>query len=358
MRILILINEDVIGGAEVQAKNFFRWCDENNIAVKIMFLNQPYRSNNYFIRFLEGILIRNVIMQFIRLNRIIYKYEPDILDAHLSRSCYFGIIAKFIYPELKVVINNHTNVVEYYKSRGIVGLLNLFLTKKLFPLADWIFCVSNYCKSDLENLVISKGDTMSVIPNSFKIPSKVPQNFQQKIQKDTYTVLCIGRLVEGKNIDAIIKSFSFLPSNYNLLIVGDGPLRAQLYNLVTYENISSDRVTFVGFKDDVSKFYKVSDLTILASSSESFGNVVIESFSYGKPVLVYSGAKGAIEILKKYNLDFEIQSLEPENIAFEIQSIVQDHDKIFNIDRFRQIASDYSVDNVYPFKIGVLRKLI
>lgn len=358
MRILVLINEDVIGGAEVQAKNFCKWCYENNIAVKVVFLKRPYRSNNYYVRFLEGLLFRNVIMQFILLNFIIYRYDPDILDAHLSRSCYIGIIAKFIYPNLKVVINNHTNVFEYYKSRGIFGWLNLFLTAKLFPLADWIFCVSKYCKSDLENLVVSKGETVSVIPNAIEIPMKVPQDFQHKKQKDAFTILCIGRLVEGKNIDAIIKSFSFLPSNYNLLIVGDGPLRGQLDDLVTNQNISSDRVTFFGFHDDVSKFYKEADLTILASGSESFGNVVIESFSYGKPILVYSYAKGAIEILKKYKLDFEFQSLEPENIAFAIQSIAQDPEKTSNKDRFRQIALEYSLDTVYPLKIKVLRKLI
>jgi len=358
MKVLILINEDVIGGAEVQAKNFHKWCGENKIDAKLIFLKGPCRSKNNIIRSLEKILCRNILIQFIRLTFIIYKYDPDILDAHLSRSCYAAIITKLIYPKLKVVINNHTNVFEYYQSRGILGWCNLFLTKKLFPFADWIFCVSKYCRNDLENLVNFPKGNISVIPNAFKIKMKGSKNFQNKKQKEIITVLYIGRLVLGKNIDAIIKSFRFLPPNYNLLIVGDGPLRGKLHDLVTLENIASDRVSLVGFKNDVGRFYQLSDLSILASGSESFGNVVVESLSHGKPILVYSDAKGAIEILKKHNLDFEFQSLEPKIIALEIKRLAQDHDKRLNKDRYRKIALEYSCDNVYPLKIKTLRKFI
>jgi hypothetical protein len=73
---------------------------------------------------------------------------------------------------------------------------------------------------------------------------------------------------------------------------------------------------------------------------------------------VYSDAKGAIEILKKHNLDFEFQSLEPKIIALEIKRLAQDHDKRLNKDRYRKIALEYSCDNVYPLKIKTLRKFI
>ena len=358
MKILILINENVVGGAEVQAKNFYDWCEKNEIDARLLFLKGRCKSKKSILRLLEKILCQNVFIQFIRLISVILKYEPDILDAHLSRSCYAAIIAKFVHPKLKVVINNHTNVFEYYQSRGISGRCNLFLTKKLFSFADLILCVSNYNKIDLKNLVNFQKVNVSVLPNAFEIPKQFTKNTQNKKQKELFTVVYVGRLVMGKNVDAIIKSFKHLPSNYNLSIVGDGPLRKQLVDLVTCQRITSDRISFVGFKDDIRKYYQASDMSILASSSESFGNVVIESFSHGKPILVYSLAKGASEILKKHKLDLEFHSLDPRNIALEILRLAQDHDKITNIEGYYKVASEYSIDHVYPNKIQTLRNLL
>lgn len=256
------------------------------------------------------------------------------------------------------MINNHTNVHEYYQSRGISGWCNLFLTKKLFPFADWILCVSKYNKNDLKKLVDFQKGNVSVVPNAFKMPNQIYKNTQSQKQKELFTVVYVGRLVMGKNVDAIIKSFKYLPSNYNLSIVGDGPLRKQLEDLVTCERITRDRISFVGFKDDIRKFYQASDMSILASSSESFGNVVVESFSHGKPILVYSLAKGANEILKKYKLDLEFHSLDPRNIALEILRLAQDHDKISDMKGYYKIALEYSIDHVYPNKIQALRNLL
>ncbi len=102
------------------------------------------------------------------------------------------------------------------------------------------------------------------------------------------SVLFVGRLIPKKRAELVIRAFHAIHSTNNavLVIVGDGPLRPYLEQLVV-ELAIRDRVHFCGFiqPDEVLRWYAHANLFVLPSS-ETWGVVVIEALAAGIPVVV------------------------------------------------------------------------
>ncbi len=103
-----------------------------------------------------------------------------------------------------------------------------------------------------------------------------------------YKILCVGRLVEMKNHEALLTAFSILSrkfENAELVIAGDGPLRSRLESLAEDLKVSQ-QVKFLGYRSDVRTLMDDADLFVLLSKSgEGFGNVFVEAMSRGVLVL-------------------------------------------------------------------------
>ena len=79
-------------------------------------------------------------------------------------------------------------------------------------------------------------------------------------------------------------------------IAGDGPLRSRLERLATRLGIVG-RVRFLGWRADVPRLLAAADLLVCPSLHEPLGNVVIEAWSAGLPVVATAsdGPAGLIE---------------------------------------------------------------
>ncbi|MGK6315665.1 glycosyltransferase [Neorhizobium sp. DT-125] len=111
-------------------------------------------------------------------------------------------------------------------------------------------------------------------------------------------VVTLGRLVPVKDHRTLLKAFSILDpaQRCRLVIFGDGPLKE---NLVAYagELGISERVLFPGYVNDPAVCYAIADLFVLSSTSEGFGNVLIEAMAAGIPVVSTDAPHGPREIL-------------------------------------------------------------
>lgn len=102
-------------------------------------------------------------------------------------------------------------------------------------------------------------------------------------------MLYVGRLAEEKNLPALIKSFTEIPQDIHLVIVGDGPMQSVLTAQVKEANLS-ERITFVGKKEgaELHAYYTQADCLVLPSTRECFGSVVNEALIAGVPVICSS----------------------------------------------------------------------
>lgn len=113
-------------------------------------------------------------------------------------------------------------------------------------------------------------------------------------------VVTVGRLVAVKDIATTIRGFaaaSDATKDAALVVVGDGPLRADLEQVAREAGLGG-RVIFVGHVStaETQAWLAVASVTVLASLTEPFGAVVAEGLAHGAACLCSTAAGAAVLI--------------------------------------------------------------
>ena len=107
---------------------------------------------------------------------------------------------------------------------------------------------------------------------------------------------------EQKDQDTLIRAMAELPDNYSLRIVGDGPRREMLENLVTELGLNG-HVDFFGIRTDIPDLLRDSDVNVLSSHWEGLSLSSIEGMASGRP-FVASDVDGLREVVKDAGILF------------------------------------------------------
>ncbi|WP_420961622.1 glycosyltransferase [Brucella sp. IR073] len=111
-------------------------------------------------------------------------------------------------------------------------------------------------------------------------------------------IVTAGRLVPVKDHRTLLDAFALLRAKQpaRLVIFGEGPLDGELRVQARQAGIG-DAVLFAGYVNDPQACYAVADLFVLSSTSEGFGNVLVEAMAAGVPVVSTDAPHGPREIL-------------------------------------------------------------
>jgi glycosyltransferase involved in cell wall biosynthesis len=96
-------------------------------------------------------------------------------------------------------------------------------------------------------------------------------------------LLGMGRLHDAKAHDVSLQALAELPDAY-LWIAGAGPQEAKLKAMAEALSVA-DRVRFLGWRTDASALYRAADVCVFPSRHEPLGNVVIQAWAHGLPVV-------------------------------------------------------------------------
>ena len=167
-----------------------------------------------------------------------------------------------------------------------------------------IICLSkNYVKfsKDLDKF----RNKIVIIPPIIK-PVKLKKNYIFKKNNSIINILTVGRLVEYKGFHVLIKAGVKLPKNYKITIVGDGPLKEKLQNLINYYDLKNKISIRTNINEEDKKlFFKKADIFCFPSitRAESFGISLLEAINYSLPVIVSNNKGSGMKdmIVNNYN---------------------------------------------------------
>ncbi len=106
--------------------------------------------------------------------------------------------------------------------------------------------------------------------------------------EDAPLALALGRLHPNKGFDVLLEAVAKLP-RLHLWLAGEGDERAPLEARARALGIET-RVRFLGWRDDVPALLAACDVLALASRHEPLGNVVLEAWAAGVPVVATASA--------------------------------------------------------------------
>jgi len=141
---------------------------------------------------------------------------------------------------------------------------------------------------DIADWIVGQGwpaGRVRYIPNFASAPPDVPALDRASLDTpaDAPLLLAMGRLHEAKAHDVSLAALKAVPEAY-LWIAGAGPEEAKLKALAEALSVA-DRVRFLGWRTDPSALYRAADVCVFPSRYEPLGNVIIQAWAHGLPVV-------------------------------------------------------------------------
>lgn len=109
---------------------------------------------------------------------------------------------------------------------------------------------------------------------------------------DDFVLFVVGEMIPRKNQKVIVDALSLLPENVKLFICGDGPLQGDLAREAASLGVSQ-RVRFLGYRDDVNMVMLAGDALVHPSFQEGLPVAVMEAMASGLPVIA-SAIRGIV----------------------------------------------------------------
>jgi len=285
------------------------------------------------VRSIPGKRVRNSFSHLKRM--LIDSNSKTILIYNIELLIPAFFINKIYNLKLKIIARSITTLSYDYNN------YNYFTKKIWFYLIGYtgnriskMIAQSEGMKEDLiKNFNINESK-ITVIPNpSFNFIDNAKVN----IIENKNELLFVGRITEAKGIQYLLQIFQIAQNeipDLHLTIVGTGEILPEIVDKVINLGLSK-YISFEGYQTDLAKYYTSAKLTVLTSIVEGFPNVLIESISYGTPVISFDCPSGPRDIIVPHENGILIEHLNVSAFANAIINvmngkIVFDKKKVIN----------------------------
>jgi glycosyltransferase involved in cell wall biosynthesis len=223
----------------------------------------------------------------LRITRILGSIEPQVVQTYMGRATRLTRVPDPVGTVHVSRLGGFYKLSGYRHAHAWVGNtieIRDYLLENGFP-RDKVFYIRNFVDPE----PAATEETKSRIREELGVPD------------DAFVIVSAGRFVPKKGFDLLLESFSRIPDR-----AGDRPVHLVLAGAGVQENvlkkISSDlgiesRVHWAGWLEQPGPYYELGDLFVCPSHHEPLGNVILEAWNHGVPVLS-TASQGARELIQ------------------------------------------------------------
>jgi glycosyltransferase involved in cell wall biosynthesis len=258
--------------------------------------------------------IARLLYEAVQLRRILGRIDPDVSVALLTpANVKLVLAASWLRTGVVVSERNDTRSYRY----------------------PWIWHVlrrATYRQANVvtANLAVSIDDMKSYVPYEkltfVPNPVELPSDTQIARPAQSQRIVCVGRLVPYKRHRLLLNLFARLGvelEGWNLDIVGDGPLHAELEAEIADLGLA-ERVQLHGRQYDVGVFYRAGAVFILPSIVEGTPNALLEAMGHGLPCVVSDAVTGAVSYIEDGVTGFSFRSESSTDLADRVRRLVRE----------------------------------
>lgn len=337
--IIFLVNDlNQIGGVHSFIKNMAEYYKKNyNARIFVLAINEFAESNSEY-HLLESSSIDFMLTsQYLRgaCTNILQNTDGIVISLQFSAHLHFQ---KYL-TNAKTVLMFHGDVKDMI-SREIYGShLEWLNTGKLYNYQKLILLTQSAVDLLSPHLIEGVQEKVGYIHNS------IDNSYSPITGVLNNNAAVISRLDVDKNIMALIdlgKHIQAEEENIVVNIYGDGALKLELEESIERNGLSS-YLKLHGFESDKIKIFSENNSLLLLSKSEGLPLVILEAYSYGKPVIVFDTFTAAKEVVKHGETGFLVPYGDFQGIINGLNRI----NKLSN-DKIRLLFSEF--DNQYVFE--------
>lgn len=321
MKVLFIVNENPDSGIKVYADIIARELSKKGVIVNI---DSKY-DEKYDLIHVHSCRPENLAKM-----KIHQPYTPVVTSTHMTSGEVQGLVPDMVLSMLDF------------------GLSTFYVS------CEKVFVTSPHIMKELsKNNLLTKKLILLSYPldkDRFeKVSKKEVDSFKKKMNLDNRkkTILCVASIQYRKGIFEFAEVAKKMPQ-YNFVWVGKIPNLPYLKNKdeinELVKNNKGTNITFTGalYKKDLACAYAMCDLFWLPSFSETFGLVIIEAASFGKPVLIRNIPvkemfKGFVQTYSSTPDEKLVEILENEKISSKLSKEAGITLKKFSLDKHMDI---------------------
>jgi len=310
------------GGAEKQFKYIVNCVSEEGNLVDLLLLNRENKNITKKLTVNKIMYIKNavwnnnsnyIVRNFVRLFGYLFFIFKFLFAIHK----YNFIIThnKLLMPLIPIFKLKADKLI--FSIREADKDYTRYFYLKLLKISDILTCNSEITYSMLKN----KLNNVYFIKNGIDIENSKLSNIKPPMKLNAIGI--IANIDKRKNIEVIIDSLKYLPKDIKFYIAGNINDKKYQTSLIkkAKRNMNLSQIIFLGYISNIEKFYEEVDLIILPSLYEGTSNVILESFKYGKLILVSNIKENICLINKKYHEYFIFDCSDPKDLAYKIVKI-------------------------------------
>lgn len=273
-----------------------------------------------------------------RLARLIRRERPAILHTHTAKAGAVGRIAALLAGDARPPIVVHT--FHGHVLRGYFGPVKTFgfrlLERLLARMTTQLVAVSPEVRDDLVRLGVAPQSKFAVVRLGIELDERVGNDDARRretrrvlgIPEEAFVVGWFGRMTGVKRTPDVVRAFRELVEtgiDARLLLVGDGPERDGLERLA-HELGVMRRCLFLGYQDEVGRYYDAIDALVLPSGNEGTPVSVIEALAAARPV-VATRVGGTPDVVRDGVDGFLVELGDVASIAARLADLAADRER-------------------------------
>lgn len=270
-------------------------------------------------------------------------FQPDLV--HVVNPTLLGIygIQYAKKNSIPVVASYHTHFVFYFSYYGF-SVLEKWGWNYLQWFYNQTYCTFAPSKSAVRELQRNGIMNVKLWQRGIDLKNFSPHYRCDGLRRQVGAIelpilLYVGRLVKEKDLEILVKANHLLEEKgytFKLVFVGDGPMRAQLQQQLP-------NAFFSGYLQgiELARWYASADLFVFPSTTETFGNVVLEAFASGLTVVAVD--QGGVTDLISHGINGLLaKPRSPADFAHNIEILIKN-------EPYRQQLAKRAIETAHGF---------
>lgn len=332
MKILIYIASLGAGGAEKVASLMANyWAEKNEVVLltaaelndDFFFISNKVKRQSTGFKPRKKKLLQKVVEHYQgikSLRNTVKKIKPDIIISHMDIANVHMLLAT-INLNIPIIVEDHNNpqlkgMPQPWKF--LKPFSYLFADKVILLLPELSHYYSKY---------LYRHQKFSYIPNPLNIPENIINSKDIVLPKPTF--IAVGSLTYQKGLNYLLEAFAICHTkipDWNLVILGDGPLMEDLINISKKLNIENNCL-FLGKISNPYTIMSQADIYVMSSRYEGFPVALCEAMGLGLPCISFNCPTGPSNIIENNKNGLLIDYLDVDKLAKSMYELASDKKK-------------------------------
>jgi len=306
IRIAMVMGKMVGGGVESVIMNYYKYIDHSKVQFDFIIDKDSTIVPEKAILELGGRIYRVAPYQQLRqydsdLTKLFKKNNYKIVHSQLNTLSIFPLrIAKKCGIPIRIAHNHSTGAPKEWRKNLIKDALRPLSTicpthymSPTFETGKWLFGK----KVSEQKLIVLK-DAINIKKFEYNTIQRIQMRKKLGIPAESFVIGNIGRMVWQKNQKYVLNLFNKISQQMpgaKLLIVGEGPMKAELLRLVNSLDLSN-KIVFAPYMENIENIYQAMDCFLFPSYYEGLGMVCIEAQAAGLHVICSDNVPKEVQV--------------------------------------------------------------